>query len=231
MSRPRTKTREQILERKRRYSVEYRKRNAERIRAYKQSEHYRELHREHNRKWLARHPGYIGGYLRKWRKNATVNGVVQMFTCKHCGDTFQRAWCGHGKAPHTCDECFKKQRRAAWKRYVQSHPRHAQKRRIMEELRLRLDPQAYARSRVLQRERGRKMRDRKIAAGLLPPRTKNGGMYKPRHSIRYPDWCVKGQHVADVRSQWLIENRTLEQLAYVRELFIERRERRERMCR
>lgn len=75
------------------------------------------------------------------------------------------------------------------------------------------------------------MRDRKIAAGLLPPRTKNGGMFKPRHSIRYPDWCVKGQYVVDVRSQWFIENRTPEQLAYVRELLIERREQRERMAR
>lgn len=73
MSRPHTKTREEKLERKRRYSVEYRKRNAERIRAYKQSDHYRELHREHNRKWLARHPGYMGEYLRNWRKNATMN--------------------------------------------------------------------------------------------------------------------------------------------------------------
>lgn len=228
MSRPRTKTREQILERKRRYSAEYRKRNAERIRAYKQSDHYRELHREHNRKWLARHPGYMG----EWRKNATVNrGGAQMFICKHCGEPFQRAWKGNGKVPHTCYECLKKQRRAAWKRYDQAHPRHTQKRRIMEELRLRLDPEAYARSRALQRERGRKMRDRKIAAGLLPPRKRNGGMFKPRHSIRYPDWCVKGQHVVDVRSQWLIENITPEQRAYVRELFIERREQRKRMAR
>lgn len=231
MSRPRTKTREQILERKRRYSVEYRKRNAERIRAYKQGDHYRELHREHNRKWLARHPGYMGEYLRKWRKNATVNRGVQMFTCKHCGKTFERAWCGHGKMPHTCDECFRKQRAEACKRYERSHPGYVAMRRAKEELRMRLDPKAYARSRALQRERRRKMRDRKIAAGLLPPRTKNGGMFRPRHSIRYPDWCVKGQFCVDVRSAFLAENLTPAMRDYARRLFIGRREQRERMAR
>lgn len=52
--------------------------------------------------------------------------------------------------------------------------------------------------------------------------------YKPRFSIRIPDWATKGQRVLDARSQWLACNLTDAQRAYARKLFIERRE---RMCR
>ena len=49
--------------------------------------------------------------------------------------------------------------------------------------------------------------------------------YKPRFSIRIPDWATKGQRVLDVNSKYLASNLTDEQRAYARELFIERRER------
>jgi len=54
---------------------------------------------------------------------------------------------------------------------------------------------------------------------------KAGKGYSPRPQRRIPDYATKG-NVADVRSQYLIENQTASQKAYARELAIERAERR-----
>lgn len=53
---------------------------------------------------------------------------------------------------------------------------------------------------------------------------RRGGGYRPRYSIRIPDWATKGQRIMDTASPWLIENLTPEQNAYARELAITRKE-------
>ncbi len=50
--------------------------------------------------------------------------------------------------------------------------------------------------------------------------------YRARFRCRLPDWAAAGQRVLDARSQWLAVNLTASQLAYARELAIERKERR-----
>ena len=303
MSRPRIYTPEEIRERRRLRGIEYRKRNKDKIRAYKQRPEVRERRKAEHRKWRENHHGYYTTYNaahskhrakkiplteeerirrrresklawdkrnkekvreskiawnkrnkeklreihKKWRERnkERVNAYAReyrkkkrstvckgykggdSFVCKHCGVVFHRTWSGRGRMPCICTECRRKQNAESYKRYERRHPQHAKTKRIMEEMRLMTDHEAYAHHRALQRERGRKMRDRMRAAGTLPPRKKNGGMYKPYHSRRFPDWCVKMQKVLDVRSPFLIENRTDEQRAYVRELAIERRKKME----
>lgn len=61
---------------------------------------------------------------------------------------------------------------------------------------------------------------------LVKGAIKAGRIYRPRYARRIPDWAVMGGGV-DYASPWLIENLTPSQQAYVRELAIERRERRD----
>ena len=49
-----------------------------------------------------------------------------------------------------------------------------------------------------------------------------GGVYRPRFSCRIPDFAVKGQDLVDHRSQFLSDNITEEQVAFVKELYRER---------
>ena len=212
-------TEEERIERRRLSHLAWVKRNKEKM---------REIHK----KWRERNKERVNAYAREYRKKkrSTVCKGYEggdSFVCKHCGVVFHRTWRGRGMRPCTCTECRRKQSAESYKRYERRHPQHAKTKRIMHEMRLRTDHEAYAHHRALQRERGRKMRDRMIAAGALPPRKKNGGTYKPCHSTRFHDWCVKGQYVLDGRSPYLIENMTDEQRAYVRELAIERHKRME----
>lgn len=82
-----------------------------------------------------------------------------------------------------------------------------------------VDADAYAKKRA---------RDRMSALRLK--RKSKWKPYSPRFACRIPDWATKGQRIMDTASPWLPENMTPEQNAYARELAIERRERRERMC-
>lgn len=50
-----------------------------------------------------------------------------------------------------------------------------------------------------------------------------GRIYRPRFNRRVPDWSTMGK-VVDAASPWLAENITPAQRAFVRELYIERRE-------
>lgn len=52
---------------------------------------------------------------------------------------------------------------------------------------------------------------------------KRRGEYRPKLSMRLPDWALYGKSVLDVRSRWIFENTTRAQRAYARELAIERK--------
>ena len=56
-------------------------------------------------------------------------------------------------------------------------------------------------------------------------RRKRAGEYRPKLSMRLPDWALYGKSVLDVRSRWIFENTTLSQRAYARSLAIERKDR------
>ena len=47
------------------------------------------------------------------------------------------------------------------------------------------------------------------------------GEYRPKLSMRLPDWALYGKSVLDTRSAFLIENRTPSQAAYARKLMRE----------
>ena len=49
-----------------------------------------------------------------------------------------------------------------------------------------------------------------------------GGVYRPRFGNRIPDWACKGQDLVDYHSQFLRDNITVEQIAFVKELYRER---------
>lgn len=71
----------------------------------------------------------------------------------------------------------------------------------------RRDPEAYAKHRARKR-------------GYV--QAKRGDKYKPHLKMRIPDWACKGQDIIDYRSQFLRDNRTLEQKAYAKDLYRER---------
>lgn len=71
----------------------------------------------------------------------------------------------------------------------------------------RTNPEAYAKHRARRREYAQ---------------SKRGDKYKPQLGTRIPDWACKGQDLVDYRSQFLRENITAEQLAFVKELYRER---------
>ena len=77
-------------------------------------------------------------------------------------------------------------------------------------LRFAFDAAAYAKYRASQRMGGAK---RCVLAGRF---------YKPRFNRRIPDWATYGK-VVWAGSPWLVENLTMSQRAYARELTIERR--------
>lgn len=154
---------------------------------------------EYNRRWRKAHPNY----LREWRERNR--------------ERVREYWRDYVRRfPERIREWRKKE-----------SPELRAMRRFKYEMSLCMDAEKYAKKRKQDRQRQKKATDRKIAAGLRPPRVLNGGFYKPRYSIRLPDWCVKGQFITDVRSQWLAENLTATQRAYARELAIERRQWRE----
>jgi len=62
MSRPRIYTPEEIRERKRMRGIEYRKRNREKIRAYKKRPEVRERRKAENRRWREKNPDYQREY-------------------------------------------------------------------------------------------------------------------------------------------------------------------------
>lgn len=49
-----------------------------------------------------------------------------------------------------------------------------------------------------------------------------GKIYRPILSRRIPDWACMGEKIADYGSRFLINNQTIEQRAYARELYRER---------
>ena len=49
-----------------------------------------------------------------------------------------------------------------------------------------------------------------------------GGVYRPHFGYRIPDWACKGQDLVDYHSQFLRDNITEEQVAFVKELYRER---------
>ena len=49
-----------------------------------------------------------------------------------------------------------------------------------------------------------------------------GGVYRPHFGYRIPDWACKGQDLVDYHSQFLRDNITVEQIAFVKELYRER---------
>ena len=149
-------------------------------------------------------------------------------TCKECGLKFERR-SPIGRLPKFCPTCAYKRelesnRRNKWRyrgRYKESAEtlwkRH-QRWKVKSHITFAFDPEAYAKFRENQRVRSLRWREKHNP----PRRTANGGCYKPRPSVRIPDYCTWGS-VLDVRSKWILENATPEMKDYARELFIERR--------
>ena len=73
----------------------------------------------------------------------------------------------------------------------------------------RHNPEAYAKHRARKREYCQARR---------------GDKYKPCFATRIPDWACKGQDIVDYHSQFLRDNITAEQVAFVKELYRERYE-------
>lgn len=57
---------------------------------------------------------------------------------------------------------------------------------------------------------------------------KRRGEYRPKLSMRLPDWALYGKSVLDTRSRWIFENATPAMRDYARRLAIERKEARKR---
>lgn len=113
-------------------------------------------------------------------------------------------------------------RKAQKKRHYQKHREQIlkQKREYYERVKpyekvialVTASPEAYAAQRAKARVRSAKKR---VCMGKV---------YSPRYYRRIPDWCVKGGEI-DVRSAYIVENTTLSEQAYARELAIERKKR------
>ena len=162
MSRPRIYTFEEIRERKHLYDIEYRKRNAEKIRAYRQRPEVMERQKAHNRRWRDKHPEYQRAYYaahreafreynRKWRKRHEVR---------------------HGGVPYS------RTRKKPTREQMRTWSRNAYARRVIREM---LDYEYYAHNRARNR-----------AAHLAQWRRegKTWGIGKP--AMRIPDYCVRG---------------------------------------
>ena len=233
MSRPRLFTPEEIRERRRLRGIEYRKRNREKIRAYKQRPEVRARRKAENRKWRESHPDYhreyyaahreaFREYRRAWMERWGIKHGVRIVLTNE--DRLERTREQHRKwnekncerVAATTREWRKRNRdkvNAYARAYAKAHPEYYRARYVLRVLREMVDCEYYARNREKARERA----ERKRRRDGKPVR-------RPLLSMRIPDWCVRGM-VLDVRSQWLINNLTDSQRAYARELAIERRAR------
>lgn len=197
MSRPSIYTSEERRERRKLRSIEYWKRNREKIQAYKQRPEVKERHKEHCRKWREAHTDYQREYYAAHRE--TFREYERRYREKH-----------------------KEQYNAHARAYSKAHPRNRTKEQMREESR-----KAYVRRcirEMLDCEYYAKNRARNRAAHVAQWRREGKTWGIGRPAMRIPDWCVRGG-VLDTRSQWLINNLTDSQRAYARELAIERRAR------
>lgn len=103
--------------------------------------------------------------------------------------------------------------RAKDRMYYAQHKWQFRFRALLRDARMASDEKCYAEFRAKQRGYLQKFRDK--------ARKRE---YRPIRSMRFPDWATKGASVLDVRSQFLFCNATPEQIAYARELAIERRD-------
>ena len=195
MSRPRIYTPEEIRERKRLRGIEYRKRNAAKIRAYKKRPEVRERHAAQCRKWREDNPDYQRDYYAAHRD--AFREYERRYREKH-----RESYNAHARE------------------YAKAHPRMCTKEQMREESRLAyvrrclremVDCDYYAHNRA---------RNRAAYVAQWKREGKDWGAGRP--AMRIPDWCVRGG-VLDTRSQWLFCNATDEQKAYARELAIERK--------
>ena len=164
--RPR-RTREEILARKRAYSVKYRQENKEKIRAYKARPEVRAGHNAYNRLWREtnheKHLEYMRKYMRKYMA-------------------------GHRRPriPLTDEQIRERheQTKANRRKWYHDNIEYCQLAAFMYRLRCaereKVDAAYYARKRELMREQNRRRRERA------------GKTYKPKPSMRIPDWCVRG---------------------------------------
>lgn len=214
MSRPRIYTPEEIRERKRLRCIEYRKRNREKIRAYKKTPEVRERHKAENRRWREKNRDYARAYY------AAHKDAFREYHLRW----LEKWGVAHGVTPREplTDEERLARRRASRRKYNaanrekvnayhKAHPEYKRMYRMRCMVREMTDCEYYAERRRKARERANR---RRLRMGL-------SAVGKPARRI--PDWCVRGG-VLDTRSQWMWHNATDEQKAYARELAIERKQ-------
>lgn len=229
MSRPRIYTPEEIRERKRLRGIEYRKRNREKIRAYKKRPEVRKRHNAENHRWREKNAEYHMAYYaahreqfleynRKWRKrNAEkIRAYKQRPDVREKHNAYTKAWQDRNRERvRETNRAWKAQNpdrvKAVLLAYQKAHPEYKRMYRMRCMVREMTDCEYYAERRRKERERANR---RRLRMGLT-------AVGKPARRI--PDWCVRGG-VLDASSPWLWENVTDEQKAYARELMIERKE-------